>query len=172
MNEQDQLGALYAVAQEQQAASEKATAVLTKQAETVVHAVKALAAATETLRAQPKAIHQAVVDATADTVRAAVGLAASEATATAQQIAEKAARQFSSATHEAAAKVQEASEKADKAFGELRWWYFLVVFFCGLFVGAFSLYMLRTPAGSPVTLDPTNVAELLKPALIDACKRK
>jgi hypothetical protein len=172
MNEQDQLGGLYAVAQEQQAAAGQATAVMVKQGETIAHAVRALASAAETLKAQPKAIEQAVVNATADTVRAAIALAASEATGTAQQIAEKAARGFAQEARQASEAAKLASDEAATALRDTKWWAFLIVFLAGLVCGSVGLYMLRQPAGSPVTLDPAAVSELLKPALVDACKAK
>ena len=96
---------------------------------------------------------------------------ATDAAKPAALIAEEAAREFQTTTQDAAKLAQEASQKAAGAFRRVQWWIFLAVFALGALSGSVGLYALHTPTVEN-SLDAKAVADYLKPALLDACKRR
>ena len=137
--------------------------VAVDQANVAQAAVKDLAAIADQLQQLPAS------------VRAEVSLllaqSATDAAKPAAQIAESAAREFQTATQDAAKLAQEASQKAAGAFKRVQWWIFLAVFALGALSGSVGLYALYTPTVQN-SIDAKTVAEHLKPALLDACKRR
>lgn len=172
MDEREQLGALYAVAQKQQEAANKAVEVLGKQKETIVLAVKALADASTTLNALPVAIdatirqtaYTAIVDGLVKTSKEAIAQAVNAATA--------AAVEFETAAKNASKDAQEAVVNARSAISGIRAWVILTAFLLGALVGAGGLWMMHEPQAGPVNLDAATVAKHLQPALTEACRKR
>lgn len=172
MDEREQLGALYAVAQKQQEAANKAVEVLEKQKETVVLAVKALADASVELNALAVAIdasirqtaHTAIVDGLVKASREAIAQAVDAATA--------ASVEFETTAKTASKDAQEAVANARSAISGVRAWVFLTTFFLGALVGAGGLWLIHEPLAGPVNLDAAGVAKYLQPALTEACRKR
>ena len=172
MDEREQLGGLYAVAQKQQEAASTAIEVLGKQKETVVHAVQALANASVTLNNLPASIeatirkttHTAIVDGLVKTSKEAIAQAVDAATA--------AAVEFETVAKTASKDAQEAARNARSAISGIRAWVFLTAFLLGTLVGAGGLWMIHEPQAGPVNLDAAAVAKHLQPALAEACRKR
>lgn len=172
MDEREQLGALYAVAQKQQEAASKAVEVLGKQKETVVHAVQALANASVTLNNLPatieatirKTTHTAIVDGLIKASKEAIDQAVAATTA--------ASVEFETAAKNASKDAQEAVVNARSTISGIRAWVFLTAFLLGALVGAGGLWMVHEPQAGSVNLDAAAVAKYLQPALTEACRKR
>ena len=162
MNEEEQLGGLYSIAQRQQAAAGEAVTALQQQAAAISQAVKAIGQATAALNGLPVQIAANSTKALREEAKHAIGEAieatADTATVKAQTAAEKAARSFLAVTQEAAQASKEAAEAARSAVSESNWLFIGCVFLLGLALGAGGLYLLRTPKAD-VYLDTNRIAQ-------------
>lgn len=172
MDEKEQLGALYAVAQKQQEAASKAVEVLDKQKETVVHAVRALVNASTKLNALPVTIDETVRQTTYTAIVDGLVKASKEAITQAADTATAAAVEFETAAKNAAKDVRETATNARSAISDVRMWVFFTVFLFGALVGAGGLWVAYTPKSGPVNLDAATVAKYLQPALVEACRKR
>lgn len=133
------------------------------QANVAQAAVKDLAAIADQLQQLPASVRAEVSRLLAQS--------ATDAAKPAAHIAESAAREFQTTIQDAAKLAQEASQKAAGAFKRVQWWIFLAVFALGALSGSVGLYALYKPTVQN-SLDAKAVADYLKPALLDACKRR
>lgn len=160
MNDEEQLGALYSIAQKQQEATGDAVKALQHQTATVAQAIKTLAGlpgqVSENLRGEAK---KAVDDAMSSVSSLTVDKA--------QQAADRAAENFAATARHAAQAAQDAATAAREASTSVNWLYLALAFVIGLSIGAGGLYVLRKPTAT-VYLDTDKIIRDVSAA----CKRR
>lgn len=163
MIEKEQLGALYAVAQEQQTATANAVAALQEQTGAVNAAVKVLGQTAALVANLPAQVTASSAKAIREEVRHAVSEAlsatADQVTAAATERAEIAAKGFQATAKNAAQAATNAAEAAQQAVRDSNWLFIAFVFVAGLAIGAAGLYLLHTPKAGEIYLDTAKVAQ-------------
>jgi len=168
MNESEQLGALYAVAQEQQAAVGSAVQALQQQAKAIAGAVQNLDAATQAAKAQPAAIDKAVREVAGKAIHEALSASRNTAIGDARETAENAAKAFYGYARDASKVARDAAESISTASAHVAVWMLVSVFLLGLALGAGGLYLLHTPKTGDIYLDTNKIAQ----QMVAACRKR
>lgn len=161
MNDKVTLGALYGVAQQQQATAERTIEELKAQAEAFGDVVQTLATATAAIQTQPALIDKAVRQATNTAITEALNASSTRLVANSTAVVQNAAQEFLSVTLDASKVARDAANNSQRAIRMVSWYFHLAVFSLGLAFGAGGLYLSYTPKIPAVTLDAAEVVVLL-----------
>ena len=144
------------------------------QQEALQDSIKLMAGLLAEMKSQPEVTSKALQRVASGTVSGWMDQAGQDAIKRAVTTANSAAAEFSTLAKQASTDAKAACYAADSALSGVRWWAFAAIFLGGIACGSLGLWLMHKPVAepSPVTLDAGKVADYLKPALLEACKRK